>query len=55
MQSGSTVLDARMIPEVVAGDVIGMRVRRCLGEGCMLRVTERIYEELGSLCRETVK
>jgi hypothetical protein len=49
MQVGSTVLDARMISDVVAGDVIGMRVRGCLGEDGILRVTESVYEGLDDL------
>jgi hypothetical protein len=54
MQVGSTV-DARMISEVVAGEVIGMPLRVCLGEDDMLRITESVCQELQGLCRETVK
>jgi hypothetical protein len=53
MQVGFTVLDARMISEVVAGDVIGMRVRGCLGGDGKLRVGEMIHEGLEDLRCET--
>jgi hypothetical protein len=52
IQAWSTVLDARMISEVFAGDVTDMRVYRCIGEIHILQITEqREFRAIVSLPR----
>lgn len=54
MQVGSTVIDARMISEIVAGGVISVRVY-VLERVEWFRLSKRLYKELEDISCETVK